>query len=332
MALSDVYSWGSASRWLERARWPERGRTVGYNTDVRYIDCDRCRSLPNRPPNRCIALRHHATDIIIYHVDDFITVRVYRSVSTMRRYRECLPADIPMWTQRYEGESTLMVFHRDDPKSKPRVWKCRACWGRGGQEHPVYCFGTREATPDCPSPVHDEGGGWGRGHQTGETYWAVCYRCNGDKTVDYGSKQMGTIVEHGDLFLLNPDRKVVALWDSAVSGGWFKGYPLFLVDEVLHSAAPVRAGARAPARMSSALHRHRVLVDQYGVVRAHVARTTPEPDRAVDSYYEQRNHHRAVSPDAGGGMTLAELLGLDDELAEADRRMAEMEEEVTTNG
>ena len=77
--------------------------------------------------NGDIAVKFHWTDVITLHADGTYTLNTggWGTVTTMRRLHEYGPARI------YSEKGRLCIWNHDDPKTAPKITKCRTCHGTG---------------------------------------------------------------------------------------------------------------------------------------------------------------------------------------------------------
>lgn len=170
------------------------------------------------------AVRFHATRVVLIHADGTYTLNTggWDTVTTKARINKYGPARV------YSDRGTLYVWHTADPRTPPKIQKCRTCHGTG--EMTVTDYGYRYVcrTETGHQPYTERDGetyaGWdwqigplarslrplqrnGRpvtgqpesirivGQVTRERCYVqtgrhqeTCYNCHGERTADYGSR------------------------------------------------------------------------------------------------------------------------------------------------
>lgn len=129
------------------------------------------------------AVRLHSTDVVTINPDGTYALNTggWLTVTTKDRINDYSPARVySAGSQTAGGSAVWCVWHESDPVTAPKIRKCRTCKGTGELHHPGWStsYGYRDdgtygelATPFVhPASV------------------STCYRCNGSKTCDYGSK------------------------------------------------------------------------------------------------------------------------------------------------
>ena len=130
------------------------------------------------------AIRLHSTDIITLHADGTYTLNTggWDTVTTKARLNDLGPARIYSY-----GKFGWCVFGKNDPKTAPKVQKCRKCHGTGmihydavyrywdysnAYQPPGFAGPVRLDPPEMTLPAHD----------------GDCSYCAGSGKQDYGSK------------------------------------------------------------------------------------------------------------------------------------------------
>lgn len=141
--------------------------------------------LESRGPD-AFAVRQHHTDVVTIHRDGSYTLTTggWNTVTTKDRLNNWSPARI------YSERGTWCVWHKSDPKTPPKMARCRSCRGYGRVHQPAAW---RYITWDDR----------GRYKQIYPrelimpAYWAKCWHCGGTGQRDYGSKAMPVIFYDG---------------------------------------------------------------------------------------------------------------------------------------
>lgn len=148
-----MITYSHAKSMMETAR--NGRRKLGNNT---YLE-----TVWNGKASPDYGVRYHATIVITIHEDGTFTLNTggWHTITTKARLNDYSPARV------YSVDGTLCVVSSDDPRTPPKVKKCRACAGSGKQTSHAWT-------------------GWeGTVHPATEHN---CYRCGGSGQNDYGSK------------------------------------------------------------------------------------------------------------------------------------------------
>ena len=131
-----------------------------------------------------IALVLHSTAVVTYHRDGTFTIYGggWNTVTTKRTIGDYSPVSI------HSHDGKWIVGYTDET-TPARVQKCRTCKGTGGDNYTPQCWGpsTWQGQTECQH-------GQTTRHASGDPTWQACYRCKGERSVDYGSKPIPVTV------------------------------------------------------------------------------------------------------------------------------------------
>lgn len=166
-----MLTYDEAQTMMRKARNGQR--KLANNTYLRHAS-----GQPDREGNSLggagdYAVRYHGTDVVIIHADGNYSLNTggWYTYTTKDRINRFSPARV--WSER----GVWYLHSASDPKTAPRVQKCRKCHGKGTYETAAYRYRQWDGTgewADAPLVTHPA-----------ETH--KCYQCDGSGRHDYGS-------------------------------------------------------------------------------------------------------------------------------------------------
>jgi hypothetical protein len=137
------------------------------------------------PRGEDYAVRLHYTDVVTIHADGTYTLNSggWDTPTTKDRINAYSPARVA--SERGEW----IIWRADDPRTPPKLQKCRVCHGKGTVHHDAqysnwdYVNGSY-VTLDTPRLIS-------------EARDVTCWKCDGTGRADYGSKPMPVIFRDG---------------------------------------------------------------------------------------------------------------------------------------
>lgn len=172
-------------------------RLVGSNTRLRWVDAD------------TIALVYHYTAVVTYHRDGTFTLYGggWNTVTTKRRIRLYSPSN-----PRSDGKGGWIVGCTGEVTA-PRVQKCRACRGEGGEVRAEHCYERYDGNGRYRC-VHGS-----RSHPTGQWRAHACYRCGGEGVFDYGSRPVPILASASQPYRVDASGVFLGYTDAITTGG-----------------------------------------------------------------------------------------------------------------
>lgn len=142
------------------------------------------------PRGDSFAVRYHYTDVVTIHPDGTFTLSTggWETSTTKQRINDYGPARV------YSGgHGEWAVWTKTDPRTPPKMRKCRKCGGAGRVVQPGY-------RSYYESGWNEHGQHWHRNifpPVVTLSRWAECYNCDGTGQKDYGSKPMPVLFSDG---------------------------------------------------------------------------------------------------------------------------------------